>query len=77
MSAEETNKQTNKRLQLRFSVQALLAAVTGQTSKGDRRISGKEEFSSRPAKKKQLSCKIVATTHHTHSLLLLLLLHLP
>ncbi len=34
MSAEETNKQTNKRLQLRFSVQALLAAVTGQTFKG-------------------------------------------
>jgi hypothetical protein len=37
MSAEETNKQTNKRLQLRFSVQALLAAAaaaTGQTSKG-------------------------------------------
>jgi hypothetical protein len=35
MSAEETNKQTNnKRLQLRFSVQALLAAVTGQTNKG-------------------------------------------
>jgi hypothetical protein len=27
-------KQTNKRLQLRFSVQALLAAVTGQTFKG-------------------------------------------